>query len=196
MGLLLTACSSDASVINTTESTMTASENSQAAVEEIAPMPTEDIVPEPVESTKESFDTTTPYGNLSHYIEFLGLKEYASLGDGNVIDVPSEGNVYLVLFLNLENRTEVTDYINPYYVSATVDGKDVDNTILCNDPEGYKTIFTNIAPEDSINGFIVWEVTENWSTLEFNFDNWKDTDHILIHASFTPNDLTDPTPIK
>lgn len=196
MGLLLTACSSKASVSNSTESTVTASENSQAAVEEIAPMPTEDIVPEPVESTEESFDTTTPYGNLSHYIEFLGLKEYASLGDGNVTDTPSEGNVYLVLFLNLENRTDVADYINPYYVSATIDGTVVENTVLLNDPEGYSTLFTHVSPQDSLNGFIVWEVPESWTTLEFDFDNWENTDHVLLHAVFTKDDLADPEPLN
>ena len=58
------------------------------------------------------------------------------------------------------------------------------------------TLFTHVSPQDSLNGFIVWKVPENWTTLEFDFDNWENTDHVLLHAVFTKDDLADPEPLN
>ena len=192
--LLLSACgaSDKNTTTDSTEQSVVSAENSGTHDFDPAEMPTEDVVPEPVTPTEEKFDAKTPYGNTSHYIEVLGLKEYDSLGKGNTLDKPADGKVFLVLFLNVENRTETDDYINPYYVTATVDGTEIENTVLVNDPKGYTTLFTHIQPEESMSGFVVWEVPEKWKTLDVNFDNWKDTDHVLLDASFTRDDLKDP----
>lgn len=180
LGLCLTGCH-NANSVNETQKV------------EMPQLPsTEDIVPEAVTPTEKTFDSKTVYGDNNRYIEVLGLKEYASLGKENMKDTPGKGKEYLVLFLNIENRTENTDYINPYNISAKIDGKEVENTYLINDPEKYTTIFTNIEAEGSASGFIVWEVQKNWKKLDFTFDNWKDSDHVSLHATFTPKDLSDP----
>lgn len=160
------------------------------------PQPTEDIVPTPVTPVQETFSAKNPYGNTKRYIEVLGLKEYDSLGSGNMKDTPSEGNIFLVLFLQIENRTDNTDYINPYYVFANIDGIETENTALLNDPEGYKTVFSDVEPQGSIQGIIVWEVPKNWKEFKLNFNNWVNTDHLELFASFTKDDLKDPVPAK
>lgn len=174
-------------------------ENSYDASTEAADFqtqPTEDIVPDPVTPADETFDSGTPYGNTKRYIEFLGLKEYATLGSGSMKDTPADGNVFLVLFLKIENRTNSSDYINPYYVFADVDGTKTENTSLLNDPEGYRTVFSEIEPLGEVDGFVVWEVPKNWKELNLDFNTWENSDHLDLHATFTRDDLKDPVPAE
>ena len=182
-------------LLNGCSSTGTAEENRSENLSEavdLVPQPTEDIVPEHIPITETTFNAKTPYGNTKRYIEFLGMKEYDSLGNGNTMDTPSEGNVFLVLFLKLENRTDIPDYINPYYVTANIDGKEMENTSLLYDPEGYQTVFANMDPQSEAQGFIAWEVPKNWEELRLDFNNWENVDHIDLHATFTREDLKEP----
>ena len=48
------------------------------------------------------------------------------------------------------------------YLSTKVDDTEITNTVLFNEPEGFQTVFQNIEPENTLSGFIVWEVPKDW----------------------------------
>ena len=189
-----TACSQAENKNITSSETGTPVSESEA-IPDVSKM--EDIVPtEQPEPKEESFDSKTPFGDTKYYVECLGLKEYDQLESDAYTDKPADGNVFLVLFLNFENRTENEDYINPDSLKASVDGKEMEHTVLFNDPEGYTTLFTHVEPEDSMDGFVVWEVPKDWQKLDVDFDNWKYTDQVVLQASFTRDDLKAPVPAE
>ncbi len=99
---------------------------------------------------------------------------------------------FLVLFLSIRNTSNEKDYINPNYITAKIDGKEIGHTFLVNEPFSYPTIFTNIEPGRAIGGFIVWEVPKNWSKLEMEYSAWKNIDGLTLSAKFSPEDLSDP----
>lgn len=153
--------------------------------------------PEETEKPKTEvvkFTSEQQYSDIYRVVSFLGLKEYEKLEDdnGTYTDKPQKGNKFLVLFLSIKNTSNVDDYINYNYISAKVDGKEIEHTFLVNQPKGYPTIFTNVSANGSIGGFVVWEVPKNWKKFEFTYDGWKDINNISVKAKFTPKDLSNP----
>lgn len=132
------------------------------------------------------------YSDSERYVSVLGLEEYNKLKGDFGADKPKKGNIFLVLFLEIENNGKEKTYINPYEVSVEVDGKALENTVLVNQPEGYPTIFTNIEPDMSQKGFIVWEVPKKWKKFKFSYTGWKGSDGLTLDATFTKKDLKKP----
>lgn len=73
-----------------------------------------------------------------------------------------------------------------------MDGKETENTFLFNEPEGYPTIYTNIAGGDTVEGFIVWKVPEDWKKLTVSYKGWKDTDGLTLDAALSRKGLKKP----
>lgn len=132
------------------------------------------------------------YSDSNRAVKVLGLKEYNKLESENYTDKAGKGKKFLVLFLSIKNNTNEEDYINYNYVSAKVDGKDIEHTFLVNEPKSYPTIFTHVPAGSTIGGFIVWEVPENWKKFRFTYNGWKNRDNVSMKATFTPDDLSDP----
>lgn len=133
-----------------------------------------------------------PYQDLKRSVSMLGLKEYKKIKTEKFTDKASKGKVYLVLFLKIRNTTDKKDYINVNNLSAKVDGKKIENTYLLNDLYGYSTIFTNIQPNTTEGGFIVWEVPENWKKMDVCYEGWKGSDGLTINYNLTKDDLKKP----
>lgn len=134
----------------------------------------------------------TPYKDSEHSIKILGLKEYKSLKSDLYVDKPQKGNKFLVLFLLVSNNTGNDEYINVNYLSAKVDGKEIENSFLVNEPKNYATIFTNIGAGERKAGFIVWEVPSGWKKFNMVYDGWTYTSNFSIKCKFTQKDLSDP----
>ena len=133
------------------------------------------------------------YNDNTRIIQCLGLKEYKKLGKGATLDKPADGNVYLVLFLDVDNRdTEEELYFHADYVTAKVDGKSIEHTFLHNFPEGYRSIFKNIDAGGSADGFIVWEVPKGWKKLVVNFSEFAQLGGKNLKITATRKDLADP----
>lgn len=132
------------------------------------------------------------YSDAYREVKFLGLKEYKSLKGDNYTDKAKKNKKFLVLFLSIRNTGNEKDYINPNYITAKVDGKEIEHTFLVNEPFSYPTIFTNIEAGSTIGGFIVWEVPKNWEELEMEYSAWKDINGVTLTAKFTPKDLSNP----
>lgn len=132
------------------------------------------------------------YNDSDREISILGLKEYKKLKSEQYKDVAKKGKKFLVLFLEVRNRTDEKIYFNVNYLSAKVDGKKIENTILFNEPEGYPTIFSNIEADSYYGGFIVWEVPENWQKLEMTYEGWRDSDGLTLNSTLTKKNLKKP----
>lgn len=141
---------------------------------------------------KVKFTSKEAYLDDSRRVKFLGLKEYKKVVGEQHTDKPKKGNIYLVLFLSIENTGNEEDYINYNYLSAKINGKNIDHTFLVNSPRNYPPIFEHVEAGKTIGGFIVWEVPDNWKTLNFTYNGWKDVDNISLSAKFTPKDLKNP----
>ncbi|MCI9080359.1 MAG: DUF4352 domain-containing protein [Lachnospiraceae bacterium] len=151
-----------------------------------------DEVKENIEPKSGHLSASQQYSDAYRVVKFLGLKEYKKLKGGNYTDKAKKNKKFLVLFLSIKNTSNEKDYINPNYITAKIDGKDIEHTFLVNEPFSYPTIFTNIEAGRAIGGFIVWEVPKNWKKLEMEYSAWKNIDGLTLSAKFTPDDLSDP----
>lgn len=154
-----------------------------------------DPTPEPTAVPKVTvgkLSAKQQYSDAYRVVKFLGLKEYKKIEGDTYTDKPKKGKKYLVLFLSIRNDNIEEDYINYNYISAKVDNKKIEHSFLVNEPKGYPTIFTHVAPGKSIGGFVVWEVPSDWKKLEFTYDGWKDINNVSVKAKFTPKDLSNP----
>lgn len=158
-------------------------DDSQASASEV----TETIAPKAGKLTAKQ-----QYSDAYREVKFLGLKEYKSLKGDNYTDKAKKNKKFLVLFLSIRNTGNEKDYINPNYITAKVDGKEIEHTFLVNEPFSYPTIFTNIEAGSTIGGFIVWEVPKNWKKFEMEYSAWKDINGVTLTAKFTPKDLSNP----
>lgn len=133
-----------------------------------------------------------PYSDSEREVSVLGLKEYKKLTGDFGTDKPGKGKCFLVLFLKIGNSGDEKDYINPYQVTAEVDGEELINTALINQPENYPTIFTNIEPGQTQKGTVVWEVPADWKKFKFTYTGWEGSDGLTLDAEFTPKKLKTP----
>lgn len=159
--------------------------------EENTALPTEKVAETPV-PTEAAISMKQGYGDANREIAVIGLKEYKQIKGKQYTDKAKKGKKYLVLFLKVHNRKNDKDYFHVDYLEASVDGKKIENTFLLNEPEGYQTIFTNISAETIQEGFIVWEVPEDWKKLEVTYNGWQGSDGVSLHAKFGKKDLKDP----
>ena len=171
-----------------------ASSNSPRA-EEISSLPTESV-PETPEPTEAAFSPEQGYSDSRHGVTILGLKEYKKIESAQYTDKAKKGKKYLALFLEIENKGNDTDYFHADYLTAKVDGKEIHNTFLLNEPEGYPTIFTNIAPGAVQSGFAVWEVSAGWKKIEVAYDGWRAGEGLSLHTELGRGDLKAPEKFK
>jgi len=139
-----------------------------------------------------TINTKTGYSDDKHQINVIGFKPYKKLKSKLYKDKASKDKEFVVLFLEINNKLNDNDYINVNYLSAKIDGKKIKNTVLFNDPEGYKTIFQNIGRGETLRGFIAWEVPDNWKNLEIKYDGWEDTDNFSLNCILTPDNYFNP----
>jgi len=147
---------------------------------------------EPKEPVEATISAKAGYGDAKRQINVIGFKTYKKLESEMYTDKAAKDKSYLVLFLEIYNKQNEKDYINVNYLSAKVDDTEITNTVLFNEPEGFQTIFQNIEPENTLSGFIVWEVPEDWKKVEIVYNGWKDSDNLSINCTFTPNDYFNP----
>ena len=144
------------------------------------------------EIIKASIDTETGYTDEKRQISVIGFKHYKKLKSKLYKDTAAKNNEFIVLFLEITNKQNDKDYINVNYLSAKVDGKEITNSVLFNEPEGFQTIFKNIEADGQLRGFIVWEVPENWQKIKVVYNGWKDSSNLSLDCTPKPDDYFDP----
>lgn len=182
--ILITACGK----LETEEKNQ---DSSQAVITEIPTASVEENKETP-KPTTASFSLKEGYGDVHREISILGLKEYKKIKGEKYTDKASKGKTYLVLFLRIHNISWEKDYFHPDYLTTKVDGKEIENTFLLNEPEGYPTVFDNIEAGSVFGGFVVWEVPVNWKKLNICYTGWEGMDGLTLDASLTKDDLKNP----
>ena len=181
----------------TTEPPVSDVPSEETASPENTGTPEPEQTPEPENTQKPKTETAIisqeqQYSGDNVDVKVLGLKEYKDIKGETYTDKAGKGKKFLVLFLSIKNNTSEDDYINYNYISAKIDGKNIEHTFLVNEPKSYPTIFTHVPAGGTIGGFIVWKVPEDWKKFKFTYNGWKDRDSISLEAEFTPDDLSDP----
>ena len=151
-----------------------------------------EIQEEPKEPVEATISAKAGYGDAKRQINVIGFKTYKKLESEMYTDKAAKDKSYLVLFLEIYNKQNEKDYINVNYLSTKVDDTEITNTVLFNEPEGFQTVFQNIEPENTLSGFIVWEVPKDWKKIEIVYNGWKDRDNLSINCTFTPDDYFNP----
>ena len=151
-----------------------------------------EIQEEPKEPVEATISAKAGYGDAKRQINVIGFKTYKKLESEMYTDKAAKDKSYLVLFLEIYNKQNERDYINVNYLSTKVDDTEITNTVLFNEPEGFQTVFQNIEPENTLSGFIVWEVPKDWKKIEIVYNGWKDSDNLSINCTFTPDDYFNP----
>lgn len=151
-----------------------------------------EVTPIPV-TQEQTITKDQRYNDTEISIEFAGMKEYKKLKKGNYEEKPSKGNVFLVLFLKLENNQKNKFYFNESYFSSKIDNKELAHTVLVSDPEGYPSFFKNFDAGKTDYGFIVWEAPENWKELSILYQGTEVEKGITMKMNFKKEDLEDPT---
>ena len=144
------------------------------------------------EPQKATISLKKDYNDTERAVSVLGLQEYTKIKTEKYTDKASKGKKYLVLFLKIRNMGNEKDYFNVSYLTAEVDGKETENTFLFNEPEGYPTIFANIGAGETAEGFIVWEVPEDWKKIKVTYKGWEDIDGLTLDAAFSRKNLKKP----
>lgn len=144
------------------------------------------------ELIKATIDTQAGYADAKRQINIIGFKSYKKLESKSYKDKAGKNKEFIVLFLEINNNQNDSDYINVNYLTAKVDGKKIENKVLFNDPEGFKTIFQNIGPGKTAKGFVAWEVPSNWKEIKVVYNGWKDSDNLSINCTLTPDDYFSP----
>ena len=145
-----------------------------------------EIQEEPKEPVEATISAKAGYGDAKRQINVIGFKTYKKLESEMYTDKAAKDKSYLVLFLEIYNKQNEKDYM--YYKRDNI----ITNTVLFNEPEGFQTVFQNIEPENTLSGFIVWEVPKDWKKIEIVYNGWKDSDNLSINCTFTPDDYFNP----
>lgn len=131
-------------------------------------------------------------GNEKVSITMIGLNQYDSLESETYTDTPEDGNIYLVMFLNVSNHDNGDDYFNPESLSAKVDGKEISHSVLFNQPESYEPLFDHINTGEERTGYIVWQVPSDWKEFRMEYDGWTEMCALNVTATVTPEMLCTP----
>ena len=105
-------------------------------------------------------------------------------------DKASDGKVYLILEMTVENISDEKQNINLFYFHTSVDDFTVDQSILLSEPDGLKTLSGTAMPGKKVKGFLAYEVDENWKKCEVAYTELlKDnpTFTIVLDRSTTEN---------
>ena len=102
----------------------------------------------------------------------------------------------MILYLSIKNQTGKDEYFNYNNIIATLDGEEIAGTFLLNDPNGYISIKTNIPTGMITQGYLVWEVADDWKKLEVTYNGWSPTHFTEPTIILTPEDLEEPEEYK
>lgn len=130
-------------------------------------------------------------------IEVTGIEEFDSIKTDLYEDIPSDGNVFVVIYMDLVNFLDNPYYFNPDECAFTVDGQNADIKFIVNDPkDDYKSIFGYVEQDATgyyydRRGFVAIEAPANWQELQFKYTGWQYEDYgtAIIINNFTRADL-------
>ena len=110
-------------------------------------------------------------------------------------------HMYFLLLFPKSSLSISVEFYSPFLIlpifnynniTAKLDGKELTDTFLINDPEGYQSIKTNLPDEYITQGYLVWEVPETWKKLEVTYSGWTQSYYTEPTIILTPDVLKTP----
>lgn len=115
-------------------------------------------------------------GTIGDTLELDGIKftlekelRYSSVGENNIVDIPSTGNEYVVFFFEVENTSYMENFVTYLNFSGLVDDEKCMPKLLFNDIDDYGNLNKNLEAGDITNGYVVFEVEKGWENFELNY---------------------------
>lgn len=103
-------------------------------------------------------------------------------------DEPDQGNEYLVLFFEITNISDDSEFIGMFNVLGYADGNLADlETLLHNDPLDFDLISGLYEPGETKNGYVAFQVDADFQTFEFIYGDFNDK----ISFSLLSDDYSD-----
>lgn len=128
--------------------------------------PTEASTEAPIEITYFKTGDTIESKNVNTTL--VEAKTYESISEGEYLNyTPGAGKIYLVLFLEVENKSSESQYVSSLDVKSTVDGYSASSAILPAEVEGYKELSGDMESGAKAKGYVAYEVDSNWKEFIF-----------------------------
>lgn len=125
-------------------------------------------------------------------ISLLEAKQYDSIDGEYYSEKPEiEGNKFVVLFFEVENISANDDHFNMFYIESYIDKYSADTEFLINNPENYKNLSGDVASGKKLKGYVAYEVSPDWSEIEFSYKNWVGTSGKVATFLITPDMITE-----
>lgn len=105
---------------------------------------------------------------------------YSSIGESYYVETPAEGKEFLVFFFEVKNVSDESEYISSYDFSGYVDGYTNSVKYMFNDIDGVEELGTDLAPGMKTNGYVAFEVDQNWQEFEIHFDDWFEDEELVF----------------
>lgn len=123
-------------------------------------------------------------------ISLISAKKYKSIESEYMETKPDKkGNIFVVLFFEVENVSEKNNYFNSLYTKAYVDDYDVNLSLLLTDVEDYKQLSGNIDAGKKMKGYLAYSVPSDFEKLEFIYDDGVFTSNEVSAFKITKKDL-------
>lgn len=200
--ILLSACNSNDKTINNNQDPADTGKEIEKEIEVVPPTQTQSQgandgaqTPQGSEDNigkgKHTITVESDYKSHEMDISILGAEVFKTQEGKLLKDQAPDGQEYLVIYLEINNKTLTDEYFNYNYVESNCDGKEIKTTYLLNDPKEYKPIFNTIPAEDITKGYLVYGVPEGWEKVEMTYTGWKDTKQLELVFSISADKLKD-----
>jgi len=99
-------------------------------------------------------------------VKLMNVKQYDLLGSEYLETTPSNGNVFVVFFIEVTNITSDDEYFNSLYLGQYSNGYPAKEPYIYEDVEGYNANFGSCAAGKKMQGYVAMEVSSSWSSIE------------------------------
>lgn len=134
------------------------------------------INPSSAISEQETPQEKDPVSVLGETVDYNGLlftmtsvAEYEDTAQYKM-DVPDEGNTFVLLNFTIENQTGESQHINMFYEESYCDDTAIDPEMMLMNVSG-STIWGDVANGKNIKGYVAYQVPKDWQTIEFYYNS-------------------------
>lgn len=125
--------------------------------------------------------------NVIFSIDEAFYPEELHIAVSNMEIVPDEGKRFLVIKVGIYNQTEESRYVDYCDFLAYIDNHSIELTDKCGLVDKYDMISDSVLPERQLDGYLIYEVPEDWDVIEIAYpDDFGD----YITLSISPIDIS------
>lgn len=112
---------------------------------------------------------------------------YDMIEDSETIPKPKDGKEYLVLFLDIENISDESEYISLYDFEGYVDKYSTSIKQLYNEIDNYEELNIKLSKGMKTKGYVAFEIDKTWQEFELHFIDSFDSDEKIVFTVINEN---------